>query len=97
MIFAIMNVYKIIQGSVNYMNDDTMFETTAIIDIDEQIRKQEELLNTIKMEPILETTEIVEEEEVIKKKKRIKVNDYFLLSMIVILSVVFIMVILKVM
>ena len=97
MIFAIMNVYKIIQGSVNYMNDDTMFETTAIIDIDEQIRQQEELLNTIKMEPILETTEIVEEEEVIKKKKRIKVTDYFLLSMIVILSVVFIMVILKVM
>ena len=25
---------------VNNMNDETMFETTAIIDIDEQIRKQ---------------------------------------------------------
>ena len=79
------------------MNEDTMFETTAIIDIDEQIRKQEELLNTIKMEPILETTEIPEEESVIKKQKRIRVTDYFLLSMILILSVVFIMVIFKVM
>ncbi len=79
------------------MNDDTMFQTTAIIDIDEQIKKQEELLNTIKMEPILETTEIPEEESVTKKQKRIKITDYFLLSMIVILSVVFIMVILKVM
>ena len=38
------------------MNEDALFETTAIIDIDEQIRKQEELLNTIKMEPILEKT-----------------------------------------
>ncbi len=79
------------------MNEDTMFQTTAIIDIDEQIKKQEELLNTIKMEPILETTEIPEEESVTKKQKRIKITDYFLLSMIVILSVVFIMVILKVM
>ncbi len=78
------------------MNEDTLFQTTAIIDIDEQIKKQEELLNTIKMEPILETTEIEEEEMVIKKKKRIKVTDYFLLSLIVILSVVFLMVILKV-
>ena len=78
------------------MGEDTMFQTTAIIDIDEQIKKQEELLNTIKMEPILETTEIEEEEIVVKKKKRIKVTDYFLLSLIVILSVVFLMVIFKV-
>ena len=78
------------------MNEDTMFETTAIIDIDEQIRQQEELLNTIKMEPILETTEIEEEPGVVKKKKRIRVTDYFLLSLIVIISVVFIMVIFKV-
>ena len=78
------------------MGEDTMFQTTAIIDIDEQIKKQEELLNTIKMEPILETTEIEEEEMVVKKKKRIKVTDYFLLSLIVILSVVFLMVIFKV-
>ena len=38
------------------MKEDTMFETTAIIDIDEQLRKEEELMNTIKMEPILEKT-----------------------------------------
>ena len=79
------------------MNEDTLFETTAIIDIDEQLKKEEELLNTIKMEPLIEKTEIPEEESVIKKQKRIRVTDYFLLSMIVILSVVFIMVILKVM
>ena len=78
------------------MNEDTLYQTTAIIDIDEQLKKQEELLNTIKMEPILETTEIEEEEMVVKKKRRIKVTDYFLLSLIVILSVVFLMVILKV-
>ncbi len=78
------------------MNEDTLYQTTAIIDIDEQIKKQEELLNTIKMEPILETTEIEEEEMVVKKKKRIKLTDYFLLSLIVVLSVVFLMVILKV-
>jgi len=79
------------------MNDDTMYETTAIINIDDEIKKQEELLNTIKMEPILETTEIEEEETIIKKKKKIRITDYFLLSLIVILSVVFMMVILKVM
>ena len=78
------------------MNQDTMFQTTAIIDIDEKIKKEEELLNTIKMLPILETTEIEEEEMVVKKKKRIKVTDYFLLSLIVILSAVFLMVIFKV-
>ena len=76
--------------------ENTMYQTTAIIDIDEEIRKQEELLNTIKMEPILETTEIEEEEVVVKKKKRIRVTDYFLLSMIVILSALFVMVVFKV-
>ena len=35
------------------MDNEAMFQTTAIIDIDEQIRKEEELLNTIKMEPII--------------------------------------------
>lgn len=79
------------------MEENTMFQTTAIIDIDEEIRKQEELLNTIKMEPILETTEIEEEESVIKKRKRVRVTDYFLISMIVVLSVVFMMVVFKVM
>ncbi|MBR4178241.1 MAG: hypothetical protein IKR57_02695 [Bacilli bacterium] len=79
------------------MTEETMYQTTAIIDIDEEIRKQEELLNTIKMEPILETTEIEEEESVTKKRRRVRVTDYFLVSMIVILSVVFAMVVFKVM
>ncbi len=78
------------------MNEDTMFQTTAIIDIDEQMKKEEELFNTIKMEPILETTEIEEEETIVKKKKRIRFTDYCLISMIVVLSVLFVMVILKV-
>lgn len=74
------------------MNEEAMFETTAIIDIDEQIRKQEELLNTIKMEPILETTVIDEEPSIVKKKNRVRITDYFLISLIVILSVVFMIV-----
>ena len=79
------------------MNEDALFETTAIIDIDEQIRREEELFNTIKMEPILQTTEIEEEETIVKKKKRIKFTDYCLMSMIVVLSVVFVMVVIKAM
>lgn len=79
------------------MNEETLFETTAIIDIDEQIKKEEELFNTIKMEPILQTTEIEEEETIVRKKKRIKFTDYCLLSMIVVISVVFAMVVFKVM
>ena len=78
------------------MSDDKMLNTTAIIDIDEEIRRQEELINTIKMEPILETTEIPEEETIVQKKKRIRFTDYCLMSMIVVLSVVFLMVIFKV-
>lgn len=78
------------------MDKDAMFETTAIIDIDEQIRKEEELLNTIKMEPILEKTEIVEEETVEKKKKKIRLTDLFLVALIFILSIVFILVVLKI-
>ena len=77
------------------MNENTLFQTTDIIDIDEELKKQEELLNTIKMEPILQTTEIVEEETIVKKKKRIRFTDYCLLSMIIVLSVVFVMVVLK--
>ena len=79
------------------MKEDTMFQTTAIIDIDEEMRREEELFNTIKMEPILETTEIEEEETIVKKKKRIRFTDYCLISMIVVLSVVFLMVVLNVM
>ena len=79
------------------MNEDAMYQTTAIIDIDEELRRQEELINTIKMEPILETTQIEEEDAIIQKKKRIRFTDYCLMSMIVALSVVFIMVIFNVM
>ncbi len=78
------------------MDSETMFETTAIIDIDEQIRKEEELLNTIKMEPIIEKTVIEEEPVVTKKRKMMKITDYCLLSLIVVLSVVFILVIINV-
>jgi len=79
------------------MNEETMMQTTAIIDIDEELKRQEELFNTIKMEPILETTEIEEEDTIVQKKKRIRFTDYCLMSMIVVLSVVFIMVIFNVM
>ena len=81
------------------MKDTVGFETTAIRDIDEQIRKreealkEEELLNTINMEPILERTVIEEEEHVTKKKKMMRVTDYMLLSLIVTISSVFIYVI----
>ena len=78
------------------MDNDAMFETTAIIDIDEQIKKQEELLNTIKMEPIIEKTVIEEEPVVTKKRKMMRLTDYCLLSLIVVLSIVFILVIIKV-
>lgn len=78
------------------MDNEAMFETTAIIDIDEQIRKEEELLNTIKMEPIIEKTVIEEEPVVTKKRKMMKITDYCLLSLIVVLSVVFILVIINV-
>ena len=77
------------------MNNNT-FQTTAIIDIDEQMKKQEELLNTIKMEPILEKTIIQEEPLVTMKRKRANVTDYILIVMIVVLSALFVGVILKV-
>ena len=77
------------------MNNNT-FQATAIIDIDEQMKKQEELLNTIKMEPILEKTIIQEEPLVTMKRKRANVTDYILIVMIVALSALFVGVILKV-
>ena len=66
------------------------------LSIEEQLRKEEELLNTIKMEPILEKTVMEEEESVTKKRKMMKLTDYFLFALIVILSIVFILVILTV-
>ena len=78
------------------MKEDTMLETTAIIDIDEQMRKEEELMNTIRMEPIIEKTVMEEEPIVTMKKKMMRVTDYFLIALIVLLSAAFVMVILKV-
>ena len=61
------------------MNNEAQFETTAIIDIDAELKEQEkqkELLNTIKMEPILEKTVMEEETPVTKKKKMMEITDY---------------------
>ena len=77
------------------MNEEALFQTTAIIDIDEEMRKEEELLNTIKMEPILETTEIEEEPVSIKKQKRVRFIDYVLMTLIAIISIVFLFVVIK--
>ena len=78
------------------MDNKKTYNTTEIIDLDLELKKEEELMNTIKMEPILEKT-IIDEEPLIKtKRKRIKVTDYFLISMIAVLSVVFVVVLFKV-
>ncbi len=80
------------------MNNELQFETTAIIDIDEQLREQEkqkELLNTIKMEPILETTVMEEEKMVTKKKKMMEITDYILLGLIITFIIIFIYVLFK--
>lgn len=66
------------------------------LSLEEQLRKEEELLNTIKMEPILEKTVMEEEESVTKQRKMMKLTDYFLLALIVILSIVFITVLITV-
>lgn len=78
------------------MNESVMFQNTAIVDIDEELKKQEELYNTIRMEPIIEKTVIVEEPIIKKKKKLINITDYILMTMIFTLSVIFTMVIFKV-
>ena len=80
------------------MNNEAQFEATAIIDIDEQIseqEKQKELLNTIKMEPILETTVMEEETMVTKKKKMMEITDYILLGLIITFIIIFILVLFK--
>ena len=68
----------------------------SALSLEEQLRKEEELLNTIKMEPILEKTVMEEEESVTHQRKMMKLTDYFLLSLIVILSIVFITVLITV-
>lgn len=80
------------------MNNEAQFETTAIIDIDAELREQEkqkELLNTIKMEPILEKTVMVEETPVTKKKKMMEITDYILLFLIVAFIIIFVLVLFK--
>ena len=78
------------------MESEMNFETTAIIDLDEQIRKEEELMNTIKMEPILEKVVMDEEPNVVKKQKRMRATDYFLVSLIFILSIAFVIVLVQI-
>lgn len=78
------------------MQSENKFEIFEIFEDKKESDPEEELLKTIKMEPIIETTVIDEEPVVTKKKKIMKVTDYFLLSLIVIISVVFVFVIVKV-
>jgi hypothetical protein len=62
----------------------------------EEIRKEEEFINTIKMEPILEKISIEEEETVVKERKIMKITDYFLIALIFVLVAVFIYIVLTV-
>ena len=62
----------------------------------EELRKEEEFINTIKMEPILEKISIEEEETVVKERKMMKLTDYFLIGIIFILIAVFIFIVLTV-
>lgn len=62
----------------------------------EEIRKEEEFINTIKMEPILEKISIEEEETVVKERKMMKLTDYFLIGIIFVLIAVFIFIVLNV-
>ena len=73
------------------MDNSTAFDPTNVMDMDE-----EELMNTIKMEPIIETTIIDEDPSLIQKQKKMRITDYFLISLIVILSALFVMVVFKV-
>lgn len=65
------------------------------MELNEDEKKQEELLNTIKMEPIIEKTEIKEEDKVTQKKKIMKLTDYLLIALIVLLVIVFAYVVIK--
>ena len=49
----------------------------SALSLEEQLRKEEELLNTIKMEPILEKTVMEEEESVTHQRKMMRLTDYF--------------------
>ena len=75
--------------------EDNVLQVNSL-SMEEQLRKEEELLNTIKMEPILEKTVMEEEESVTHQRKMMRLTDYFLLTLIVILSIVFITVLITV-
>lgn len=75
------------------MNENIL---TNINENEEQLKRDLELLNTIRMEPILEKTVMEEEPELTKKKKKMMVADYVLMTLIVLISVAFVMVVLKV-
>jgi uncharacterized membrane protein len=66
------------------MNNDINLEA-SVNTMTEEERKEEELRTTIKMEPILVTTELKEDEVVTKQKKKIKIKDIILIIVIAIL------------
>ena len=67
-----------VNNMININNDSVMTE---------EERKEEELRQTIKMEPILATTELTEDEVVTKQKKNIKIKDIILIFVILALIV----------
>ena len=83
-----------------YDKEDVYKKIGVIVDLfrkftEEQQEKQKELLNTIKMEPILETTVMEEETMVTKKKKMMEITDYILLGLIITFIIIFILVLFK--
>lgn len=70
--------------------EESVLQPSGTMSLEEELRKEEEFINTIKMEPILEKVSIEEEENVIKQRRMMKLTDYFLLALILILSAVFI-------
>jgi len=57
--------------------------------------EKEKLLKTIKMEPIIEKTEIKEEIQITNKKKKTQIIDFILIGLIVIIVILFVVVLLK--
>jgi len=71
------------------MNENVSANGMSMVNINsqnimtEEERKEEELRQTIKMEPILATTELQEDEVVEKQKNKIKAKDIFLIILII--------------
>ena len=71
------------------MNENVSTNGMSMVNINsqnimtEEERKEEELRQTIKMEPILATTELQEDEVVEKQKNKIKAKDIFLIILII--------------